>query len=385
MALRGYGALAGLGQGLASVGQQMMADSSRADHDRRVQEAREELQRERLAAAQAKGGKGSGIDLGQLVELARNPGALRSLRELGGMSPEDATDLATLSTGGTPMRTMERDPSVDGRAMVRDIDEGRDPTQVSTPKYVGGEAAKVYERGFQALRRAIGLTKIESADNVAKAEATEQQTGYAREYAETGRPGAARGALLTAGKDTFSPTGTDLGTGAPAPGSVAEAERKEKAAGAVEKYASAEEKKANAVKFKADADKIRAEASGDLRKASAEKLTTALNSINGLIRTYDEKSLDDDSIAARRTLQTLATRIAGLLSSKHGIDVNEKGEIIDKPGAAPAAPSAAASGALKVEPAAEAPPVSVLKAGVNTRFKNGQVWTLRDGKPVRVR
>lgn len=33
---------------------------------------------------------------------------------------------------------------------------------------------------------------------------------------------------------------------------------------------------------------------------------------------------------------------------------------------------------------AAVPPASLLKPGVNTRFKNGQTWTLRDGKPVRV-
>jgi hypothetical protein len=36
------------------------------------------------------------------------------------------------------------------------------------------------------------------------------------------------------------------------------------------------------------------------------------------------------------------------------------------------------------ETAAEAPPVSLLKEGVRTKFKNGQVWTLRGGKPIRV-
>jgi len=32
----------------------------------------------------------------------------------------------------------------------------------------------------------------------------------------------------------------------------------------------------------------------------------------------------------------------------------------------------------------DAPPVSMLKEGIRTRFANGQVWTLRGGKPVRV-
>lgn len=44
------------------------------------------------------------------------------------------------------------------------------------------------------------------------------------------------------------------------------------------------------------------------------------------------------------------------------------------PAPAPAAPGGASG----------APPVNLLKEGVNTRFKNGQVWTLRAGRPARV-
>lgn len=48
------------------------------------------------------------------------------------------------------------------------------------------------------------------------------------------------------------------------------------------------------------------------------------------------------------------------------------------PAAPPAQPRQAAG-------AASAPPVSALKPGMNTTFKNGQTWTVRNGKPVRVR
>ena len=32
----------------------------------------------------------------------------------------------------------------------------------------------------------------------------------------------------------------------------------------------------------------------------------------------------------------------------------------------------------------QAPPASLLKEGVNTKFANGQVWSLRSGQPVQV-
>jgi len=46
------------------------------------------------------------------------------------------------------------------------------------------------------------------------------------------------------------------------------------------------------------------------------------------------------------------------------------------PAPAPARPQAA--------PASKTPPASALKEGVNTKFKNGQVWTLKNGVPTRV-
>jgi len=39
----------------------------------------------------------------------------------------------------------------------------------------------------------------------------------------------------------------------------------------------------------------------------------------------------------------------------------------------------------KADPASSAPPVNMLKENVNTTFKNGEVWTLRGGQPVKVR
>jgi hypothetical protein len=109
--------------------------------------------------------------------------------------------------------------------------------------------------------------------------------------------------------------------------------------------------------------------SGSVKTASPERLTTWMNSIVGLIRTYDEKSMDDGDKEARRRLQARAEEIDKELQRRQSGGT-----------AAPAAP--AAPGAPSATTAA--PPVTLLKEGVRTKFKNGQVWTLKNGKPERV-
>jgi hypothetical protein len=54
----------------------------------------------------------------------------------------------------------------------------------------------------------------------------------------------------------------------------------------------------------------------------------------------------------------------------------------------PDAAAPAASGGAPAKPAAaptSSPPVSLLKEGIETKFKNGQTWTLKNGKPVQVK
>ena len=54
------------------------------------------------------------------------------------------------------------------------------------------------------------------------------------------------------------------------------------------------------------------------------------------------------------------------------------------PGTTNSAPPTAPATQPAAQPTAATPPVSALKEGVNTTFKNGQTWTLKDGAPVRV-
>lgn len=53
-------------------------------------------------------------------------------------------------------------------------------------------------------------------------------------------------------------------------------------------------------------------------------------------------------------------------------------------GAPRAAPAPAAPAAPRAAQSSQTPPANMLREGVQTRFRNGQVWTLRDGKPVRI-
>ena len=79
--------------------------------------------------------------------------------------------------------------------------------------------------------------------------------------------------------------------------------------------------------------KLKGELGGDLKSQTPERLTTTLNAINGLIRTYDENSMDDASRAARAELQTMARQIANELKRK-GLGGGAA------PGPSPAAPGA---------------------------------------------
>lgn len=285
----GYGALAGFGSGLSQVGQGMWQDQLARERERMLRDRQSELLQER-AALNAGSGPGSGSGpgpaggsksaAGALLEMLQMPAGdrTRAQIELGGMDPERARDLQAIQSGQMPSTTVLRDMSTPGA--VRALDRG-EAVPMSVPKYTPGEASKLREEGVNALRRAVGIAQPANADDLAKAAQTEQAVEFARRGA-SGDVEGLRGSLLSHGKPVFSDSGTDLATGALA--------------------------KPNA--------KLNVNAIGDLNKAHAEKLTSTLNSINNLIRTYDEKSLDDSEIKARRELQAMARQIANELSSR---------------------------------------------------------------------
>lgn len=148
-------------------------------------------------------------------------------------------------------------------------------------------------------------------DQRAKARQTDVETSLLQEATAPGvkpeRQGQiGRGVASATAKPVFN-EGDNLFTGEV--GEKAKAETK--AAGAL-----AAQRGAETTKARAEVDKLKADTAGDLKKQTPEKLTTTLNAINGLIRTYDENSMDEGAKAARAELQTMAREIAAELRSR---------------------------------------------------------------------
>lgn len=90
-----------------------------------------------------------------------------------------------------------------------------------------------------------------------------------------------------------------------------------------------------------------------------------------------------DQILAQLKDTTRSSEKPGLqaelaVAKKNAADIRDK---LSRFGDEKTSLGAAGGSAAKAGPA---PPTKLLKDGVNTKFKNGQVWTLRDGKPVQV-
>ncbi len=89
---------------------------------------------------------------------------------------------------------------------------------------------------------------------------------------------------------------------------------------------------------------------------------------------FDSARVRGGPAAANTTFPNQAPRPAAPLRSA----------LADAPIAGVGAAGANGLRAANGQPAA-APPANLLKEGTNTRFTNGQVWTLRAGRPVRLR
>jgi len=307
-ALSFWGAVGGAGQGLAATGQSIVRDADldqrqreRLDNQRQLTDVRTQAQRDiaemrdgtRRDLAEfkaANGGGGKGGPSMPALDIAQDP---EKLALLGGMDRTRANDYVAMQQGKPPTIAAGAD------------DESGGHTQ-TLAKYGPTEGEALRAEATRALYQAVGLANPAQADDLSKARNQNQATDYAAEFKTTGSQQAARGALVTGGKDFMSNEGTDQVSGLPAKGSVAEARRT--AEGAL-----AGERTAHAGKFRADVDKIRAEIDGDIKGKTGEKLTTTLNAINGLIRTYDEKSTNDADLADRRELQAQAKTIAAEL------------------------------------------------------------------------
>lgn len=349
------GLAGGVGKGVASYGMDLMKQADQRELLDERQQDRLELQRERMAMQGAGGAPKASLspaqklyEFGQLM-LSGGNGAVRGALMAGGMEPGAASDASSIMQGQTPTQTVDL-PASRFTNPDRQDEAAAGPSTAQAPKYMDGQAAKLMERSRIALRRAMGMIDPAAADDVAKAEGTEQTNDLVRKYAG-GDTQAGRGALASLGKTTFGMSGDEL-TGAVPKGSVAESTVREN-------NAKAGQASAAAGKYNAERDKTLAEINGDLAKGvSKERLATMLNSLNAYAR---DGNLDDAALAEVNQLRQEITRqMRGDVSARGG-----------KPAAAPA-PAASSGGMPKPKNKAE---YDALKPGTRYVAPDGKVRT----------
>lgn len=300
------GGIGGAGRGVADYGLDLMRQADLADRTAMAM-GRDEF-KAGLKAGQQAGAKPSPAQ--QLNELADALLGTRGsdMLQLGGMAPGEAQDAASIRRGVMPMVAASLD-SPDRRPDRIDDLAASGQTSAQVPKYTEGQSAQLMERSRIALRRAIGLTNPGSLDDIAKAEGTEQTTGFLARYAQ-GDTQAGRAALAATGKTTYGASGDEM-TGAVPPGSLAESQVRENNAQANAANAQAGASTAHAGLFKAQVKKIDAEISGELQKgATQERMATMLNSLNALAK---DSELDD---ADRKRLTELRLQITDAMRAQ---------------------------------------------------------------------
>ena len=141
--------------------------------------------------------------------------------------------------------------------------------------------------------------------------------------------------------------------------------------------------KAQQARLKEDQDDLKE------RRDQADKALDRATKPIGAFASPDEKKAHDAKVAKAeaehaKTIKSLDDATADLKASKRALDERLAGN---------PAPASLADGKRKGDtggadaarkPAGAAPPATLLKEGVNTKFKNGQTWTLRGGKAVQV-
>lgn len=356
--LRGVG-----GPGLIDQAQYMRRqqeiETARAERQRELDESRkwreEQAEADRQARAEraaAGGGSRSGGGGGSAAEAGGEQSSLAIARLMQGdkeagippMSRAEAARIVEASmTGENPLTAVRNVP--------QQIDDGDRMRTVTT------ETTEPDVERWLKLNRMIGKA-LEEERPISKSNFDQYQGGLQKAAvtagAFSGEPAQERGALLAQGKSPFDAGGSSVLTGAPAPGSVDAA--KIPAEGAL-----ANQRNASAAKDRADINRVKADMGGNIKSATPERLTTTLNAINGLIRTFDENSMDDASRAQRTELQQMARGIAAELN-RRGLG-----------NAAPAAPTPAGKPASTIK----ALPPGAKQIGTS---KGRPVYQTPDGK-----
>lgn len=305
--LRGVG-----GPGLIDQAQYMRRqqeiDQARMERQRELDESRkwreEQMQADREARA-ARSGGGGGSRGGALADAAgaeavdplERQAVFREMQDTGVSMAEAQQRVADAKTGTNRFtRTTQVAEQIDDGDRMRTVTRDQVEPDVES---------------FKAMMKRLGRS-LAGATSDLKSNADQlaggRQTDAVTEAALSGDPGKERGALLMQGKGPYD-DGSSVLTGAPAAGSLASAK-------VTSEGALAKQRNAEAAKTGAEINKLKADAGGNIKGASPERLTTTLNAINGLIRTFDEDSMDDATRAQRTELQQMARGIAAELNRR---------------------------------------------------------------------
>lgn len=376
------GALGGAGKGAADVGQTISTEALRAQDMRRQEQmrldeinaradrvdirqgAREDWQDGRPGGGSGRtagGSKGGGGAL----DIASDP---TKLALLGGMDPERALDYVGMQTGApAPTKNLPLDPSRFANPDRQDEAAASGVTSATVPKYSPGDAAGLRDEAIKALYQAVKLADPGHADDLSKSQSGDQVRSYTDDFVG-GDTRAGMGALMIQGKAPFGMSGNEL-TGEATPGSVA-------ASTVVKNNAEAADAAAKATKTRAEVNpdgspKITIAALGEQRKALASSRQDIDHQATELKGQFGP---DVDKARA-----ALATRRASLDRQDDALtaQITSLSTGLTKPTAGPARTAGGQN-------PTGAPPAALLKPGVNTRFKNGQTWTLQGGVPVQV-
>ena len=307
------GAVGGAGQGIASYGLDLMKQADRTELENQRQADRMELLQARQAGAGASIKPTYAQELDQMADflLGRSAGVLM---RAGGTPPEQAADAQQIAAGKMPTRDVTLEP---GRYTNPDRQDAAaaGPSSMSVPKYTDGQASQLMRDSLGSLRRSVGLMAVKSADDAAKADQTETETGLIRRAAE-GDNSAASALLNTKGKGRYEGDG-DVLTGAAPKGSVAESKITKNNADATESRAKAGEAGAHAGKYSAEAKKLLAETGGALAEgATQEKLHNLLNSLNNTSKDMDVQADPAMKASIAEARKKLIAKINEMGSSK---------------------------------------------------------------------
>lgn len=306
--LRGVG-----GPGLIDQAQYMRRqqeiDQARMERQRELDESRkwreEQMQADREARA-ARSGGGGGSRGGALADAAgaeavdplERQAVFREMQDTGVSMAEAQQRVADAKTGTNRFtRTTQVAEQIDDGDRMRTVTREQTEPDVET---------------FKAMMKRLGRS-LAGATSDLKSNADQlaggRQTDAVTTAGMSGDPAQERGALIVQGKGPYDAGGSSVLTGVPAAGSVDAA--KIPAEGAL-----ARQRNAAAAKTGAEINKLKADAGGNIKASSPERLTTTLNAINGLIRTFDEDSMDDATRAQRTELQQMARGIAAELNRR---------------------------------------------------------------------